>query len=486
MKTIAIYLLVSLFVNVSFALEYQFTNQHIIAYQQLIELKVKDASKSIKNLDEKNGITLYLKNIEICLILLANGNPEDYKKLIDFEDDIIEKLEIFPENSPYHLFIQAEIKWHWALIKYRFGDNFRAFWGFKNAYALLKKNQEIYPDFIPQYKTLGLMMAATGAVPEQYEWILNILGFDRNVKKGIYYLQKVIDSESIWNLETKLLYLYLQAHLFNEPEKAFEELNKLIIQHPNNLSVHLANAWIGIRAGQSRLAYQFLQNFPKGENYLKLYFIPYLEGLCLLQTGQYQLSLASFEQFIQNNKSQDYLKDTYYKMFLAAWFLNKTNAQNYLKLVKEKGTSNNSADKYALKFAHYEKLPLKSITKARVLTDGGELELALKILESIQILSLTHQEDRAEYFYRLARVQHKLKNIQEAIRLYKQTIEEADKINRYFAPYSCLMLGYLYRDELKEKEKALYYFEKAISYKNHEYKQSIDNQAKTSILELSQ
>jgi TPR repeat protein len=476
--------LLSIFINASFANEYQFSNKHLLAYQKLSELKIIEASYLIQELDESNAITLYLQNVEQSIKLLANGNPEEYEKVIDFEDNIIEKLEKFPKKSPYHLFLQAEIKLHWALIKYRFGDNLKAFWSFKQSYALLKKNQESYPDFLPQYKTLGLMMAVAGAIPEQYEWLLNMLGFDRNVKKGISYLQKVVDSQEVWNLEAQLLYLYLQAHLFNEPEAAFETLKTLVTQHPENLTIHLSCAWIGIRAGKSRLAYQYIQNFPKGENYLNLYFTPYLEGICLLQTTQYELSLNAFEQFIQQNKSQDYVKDVYYKMFLATWFLGKPNAENYLKLVKEKGATNNSPDKYAMKFAHYERLPLKTITEARILTDGGELEMALKILQSIQIQSIDYKEDKAEYHYRLARIYHKLKNIQEAIRLYELTIIEADKIPRYFAPYSCLMLGFIYKDELKNKEQAIFYFEKAISYKHHEYKQSTDNQAKTSILEL--
>ncbi|MCS6833174.1 MAG: tetratricopeptide repeat protein, partial [Flammeovirgaceae bacterium] len=350
------------------------------------------------------------------------------------------------------------------------------------AYALLKENQQKYPDFLPTYKTLGFIMAGAGAIPTQYEWILTILGIEKDVEKGMEYLFRISrQKENIWSIETYLLLCYLQAYLLNQSEKAYHTLEQIIVEQPSLSSVRLACAWIGIRAGKSKESYRLLQNFPK----MEFYFIPYLEGICLLQTGNYQEAIKAFEAFLHRNPTTDYIKDSYYKMFLASWFLGKENqAVFFLNAVRNKGSTHNTQDQYAFQFAHYARLPNKKITEARILTDGGELEKALKILEELNPDELLSTEDKVEYLYRKARIRHKMHDYSEAIRLYKDCITASHSIARYFAPSACLMLGFMYKDIFSDNEKALFYFQKTLTYSNHEYKKSLDNQAKMAILML--
>jgi hypothetical protein len=55
--------------------------------------------------------------------------------------------------------------------------------------------------------------------------------------------------------------------------------------------------------------------------------------------------------------------------------------------------------------------------------------------------------------------------------------------NWYFAPNACLQLGYLYqsRNMLAEAEE---YFLRALAYKRHEYKNSIDSKARSALAQL--
>jgi hypothetical protein len=53
----------------------------------------------------------------------------------------------------------------------------------------------------------------------------------------------------------------------------------------------------------------------------------------------------------------------------------------------------------------------------------------------------------------------------------------------YFAPNACLQMGYLFVDERNES-RAKEYFKKALTYKDHEYKNSIDSKAKTGLNRL--
>ena len=54
-----------------------------------------------------------------------------------------------------------------------------------------------------------------------------------------------------------------------------------------------------------------------------------------------------------------------------------------------------------------------------------------------------------------------------------------------FGPSAALQMGYIMRDK-KQNSVAINYFKKAMAYKKHEYKNSIDNKAKAALTELGQ
>jgi hypothetical protein len=54
-----------------------------------------------------------------------------------------------------------------------------------------------------------------------------------------------------------------------------------------------------------------------------------------------------------------------------------------------------------------------------------------------------------------------------------------------FGASSALQLGYILMEKRNNKN-ASFYFKKAMSYKKHEYKNSIDNKARAALTELGQ
>jgi hypothetical protein len=55
--------------------------------------------------------------------------------------------------------------------------------------------------------------------------------------------------------------------------------------------------------------------------------------------------------------------------------------------------------------------------------------------------------------------------------------------NWYFAPNACLQIGYILQASNKDAE-AKSYFQLALKYKRHEYKNSIDSKAKSALEQL--
>ena len=112
--------------------------------------------------------------------------------------------------------------------------------------------------------------------------------------------------------------------------------------------------------------------------------------------------------------------------------------------------------------------------------DGGYYPESRKILTSLSDKDLPSRRDQVEYFYRKARLEHKTKQHAAAKLFYKQTIDLAGDENWYYAPNACLQIGYIVMAEGDSAE-AKQYFQQALKYKKHEYKNSIDSKARSAL-----
>ena len=68
----------------------------------------------------------------------------------------------------------------------------------------------------------------------------------------------------------------------------------------------------------------------------------------------------------------------------------------------------------------------------------------------------------------------------KSIIFYEWVIKNGIKSNTYFAPNSCIKLGNYY-EHIEDKKMATSYYQKALMFMNHEYKNSIDAQAKAGL-----
>ena len=72
---------------------------------------------------------------------------------------------------------------------------------------------------------------------------------------------------------------------------------------------------------------------------------------------------------------------------------------------------------------------------------------------------------------------------EEARENYLKAISMTGDEEWYFAPNACLQLGYMLAAQGQTAE-ARRYFEQALSYKKHEYKNSIDSKARSALAQL--
>jgi tetratricopeptide (TPR) repeat protein len=470
------------------ASSYNFTSANTVVYKELLKLKVGYAEKYFSNSpsnNSDNGIDLYLESVSDAMRLVVTEDASLYESFMQKSSKRLQRLEKFDRNSPYHLFLKAEMKMHIAIVKIKFGNRVDGLTDALSAYSILKDNAEKYPDFLPNKKTLGLCKVLLGAMPKQSKKWVALIGYKGDVEEGMRDLQSVADSNTPFSIEAKFIMAFVRSYVFDEHEKAYKEFDKLAMEYPDSQLAYFAASIAARQNGNAKQALRMLERAPKGTEYCDFVFLDYLKSESCLQVGEYYKSIMYAKRFISNYKGQNYVKDAYHKIFLAYWFLNDSRAWEYLKLSKEKGVYHTVPDLYAKRFADDAELPNKSITQARVYFDGGENAKAMLIINQVDPAKLTRQRDIIEYYYRKGRIQQKQNFLILAAQSYKKAAELCPtEYPYYFGAASALQLGYIYRDFYKDNKTARSYFNKVADYEGHEYESSLNYKAKAALTVL--
>ena len=468
---------------------YYFNEELELAYNEIIQLKIADASKRIaieQQRDPHNGITIYLRSLAESTTLLFSEDPAQYNKSKSSESAYIKLLEANKQSSsPYHKFCLAEIKLQWAFAKMKFNDEVSAAISTKQALGLLNDNLKMYPTFVPTKKSLGLLNIVIGSIPNSHAWIASSLGYKGNITTGINMIQEVIDSKNIYLQEAWLIKIISEQYILNRDSK-MESMKQLYARYPSNILYGYLYASILSKHSNSTEALTVIEKTASNDAHLALPYIDHLHGDLLLQHGKYVASRFYFNRYIALFKGKNLIKDATYKLFLSYWLNDEdTEALKYWNTVLTVGQAVYESDKYAQRIAENNERPNKQLAKMRLFTDGGLYTKAFEVFNLTNLSDLTTKKDKIEYYYRAARLYQKTGRKLESMEYYVKVISlsNIEKNNYYFAPNSALQLGYIYAQG-KNYTQARYYFNLAIAYKHHEYENSIEQKAKLALNEI--
>ncbi|WP_242928069.1 tetratricopeptide repeat protein [Pontibacter vulgaris] len=480
-------LCICLFNLPTFALS-SFNSNIARAYSESIKLKTATGRTLIQKelqSDSRNAVAILVANYPDFLTLCVQQNPHDYNELLKAQEKRLQQLSDLKEASPWVGYGIAEIRAQLAISKLIFGHRLAAAWDFRLAYLQYEANAKLYPGFLPNKKSLGLMQALIGSVPDSYKWFLNIMGMQGSLATGLANLRSATSKENPFYKEALVLHALLQQQL--DQQQGYTTLaviQKLAKDEPDNLLYTFVTAYVNKKLKKSNEALYSLQNRPTGSYYLAFPYLYHMAAELYLCRGNTERSVQENKIFLSKHKGQHYLKSAHFKLYLAFWLDNNfKQAEFHLAQVKALGKAVVEEDVYAERFAD-ENLPLnRHLLLARLYSDGGYGREALKELNRLEITKATPQALQGEYFYRKARIYHDLNEVMLAKRFYNQTISTDLNSGLYFAPNAALQLGYIYQSE-NDPVKAKVYFRKAISYKGHAYKNSIDQKAKLALSAL--
>ncbi|WP_083732998.1 tetratricopeptide repeat protein [Spirosoma montaniterrae] len=461
------------------------------AYTDLQKGKLANARQMLAREPAQNGVRVFVEDYADMLLLVTTDDDRAFASLSDREDERLDALKSLTDDSPWQRVLQAEVRLHWAFVKLKFGREMSASWDVIRAYRLLAENQKRFPAFLPTYKSLGTLHIMIGSVPENYVWVANLLGLRGNIRQGQQELQRA-QADPIFSLEARLVDLMVRAYVLNFTDADGQSLRQLVTANSDNLLLHFFGATIEQKNGHGEQALAYLNTRPTGAAYQPMPIIENILGDVYLQKGQYNTATAHFRQFLASYRGRNFLKDTHYKLFLCHWLANRpeSEARPLLEMVLRVGRTAVESDKAAQKFAEaYLKRGAsanqKVLMRARLASDGGFTDSALAYLRPYPETRFATLAERAEFNYRMGRIYQRQNAPDAAIPYLSRALALADtpdgrRDQLSFGASAALQLGYIYQQK-NDRIRARSFFQKALSFKHHEYKNSVDNKAKAQL-----
>ncbi|MGI9138986.1 MAG: tetratricopeptide repeat protein [Sediminibacterium sp.] len=490
MKPAVLFLLFFLAFGQSSAQRQYDWNDHVQAiYESITSLRIPEARKLIlvEKLKSPNNLAYALLDSYADLYqLFFNESTSDYNNLYPQFEKRINLLKEGPKNSPFHLYSLGLLHLHKAVAAVRFDRNWEAALDFRKAYFNFKDNSKLYPSFSPNNLYFVLLTTLIGSAPSNYQWMLNILGFNGNIIKGnelvLSYINSKDEYAKICLNEALLIYPYLIMNFEGNAKKTFDfiEQNNYDFKK-NHIHAYMATN-LYLNHQNSTRALEIANGIEMTPAYLNIPFWHYEKGFAYFNQMKFDLAQKEFLYFTSQFKGNFFIKDAFEKLSCIALLQNNMKqALLYRKELQTKGSEITDADKLAQQNANTGLWPNPVLLKARILSDGGFQKQALITLADKTTLDFNSPSDKAEFPYRLARIYDILGDHELAIKYYKSTIQKGEGLPEYFASRAALQIGLIYEADKKYKD-AIDFYNTCISMKNHAFKNSMDQKAKSGIL----
>ena len=482
-------LLFLFFTNPLFA-SFQMNERMQQSYTYIINLEFEAANEllQIEQIERPDNAILVLHQNYIDFLTILIGEEEEFFSTAkDLKSDRIDFIQDGDDSSPYYLYAQAEVHLQWAFARLKFEEYLTAAYEIQQAYSLLEKNKEQFPDFKLNTKGLGLLHTLVGSIPEKYQWVINLVGMEGGVELGLTELKSLLKDEEMKAYHSEVLFLttFLQLNMTNDEIAYKQLLDDIGSEYSNNYLLNFAAARLLHALGENDLCIKVLENRPDSQGKYPFHYLDYLQGMSYLYKLDYEKSEMLFNRFLIVFKGINYIKSAYQKL---AWiaFLQENSVEkiSYFEKIKSEGREFIDEDKFALKEAVKNYMNSPILLRARLLYDGGYYKKAqLELTSENKLSDYTGFFD--EYYYRLACIESKLKYLDEhVITQYQKSFDLGKKSKNYYAPMSALQIGLIY--EKQEKlNLAKIYFEKCLSLSDFDYERGIHQKAEVGLVRVT-
>lgn len=469
-----------------------FNQNLLVAQQQNYELRL-DRARTIlveqQSLDVDNSAVHYLLHLNAFLKAFITEEQIDYIAYRKVQDAALLHYEQLPDTLAFKRFAQSDAYFFSATLKIKYEEFYGAARDVNKANNLINENQELFPDFLPNNKTRGILKIYLSTVPDNYAWVVKMLGIQGDLSEGLQLLKDLAQTNAdtgylkYLSREAAYFYSFSLLHIAKRPAKAWSETLRCTGDYRTNLMSTYLRSTMAMKLSKNDLAIDMLELRPTSKEFERFYYLDYLLGVAKLNKLDVT-SILDLHKFKTNFKGRNYVKSCLMKM---SWYYtitgNDIKAKEYQTAISKQGYNLNEDDKQAVLFGNKE-LPHKILLKARLLYDGGYTAQASQVIGSIDPKKLHSRQLKAEYCYRRGRILEKDEKTDKALKLYEACSLYGIDSEEYYAAYASIYLGDYYLKQ-GDKTEAKKFYERALTFKNNkEYTGSINQRAKTGLSRL--
>ena len=460
------------------------TNSHR-AYAEVLKLRLS-AARQLLQPELTRAPTapapLLVANCADFAELLISQNASRYEAITEAQQARLDALDKTPAGA-LRDYARAEINLHLGLSQLLFKHLVAGGWHLRRGVQQMQDVVKHYPDFVPARKTLGLCQFAIGSLPEGYHWLLRLLGLSGDVEGGLRNLALAANQPHDFQTESQIYQALIRESYYKKPDDANRLVERLQAQQPDNLLFSYLLISLHKRQHHGDAALAAYRARPVGSAYVPLAYLHHMAADLLLYQSDYAGSERENLVFLREYRGVHYLKDAYFKLYLAAWLGGQSAAvmARYREQINQHGLTDIEEDNYAQHYYRQAKALNPILTRARLQIDGGYDRAALATLRSFRPTAATDLRDRVEEPYRRARAYQDLGRLDSARLAYERTLAVSGTVGTYyFGPQAALQLGYICL-AAGQKAQAKAYFERALNSPWHEYKNSTDAKAKLAL-----
>jgi tetratricopeptide (TPR) repeat protein len=467
---------------------FDFNNTCQQAYAEIIKLKLNNGQQLINQARQQNPDNLIPEMLEGYIdffTLFFNEDAGEYKKRKGRFGTRLDAFSEGPANSPFYNYSRAITYLQRATVGIKFGERLGAAWDFKKAFSIIKDNRSKFPSFQPNNMLLGPLQVVIGSVPANYKWATSLFGMKGSINGGMKLMGNFINSNDTWarlfNNEASFYYCYLKFYLENKPDEVFQFIQSRRLDMVNNHLFTYLGANLGINNKQNEFAENVIVNRNKSPEYINTAIWDFEMGYAKLNHLKYQEAINYFTRFINNFKGKFYVKDALQKLSWAYYLKgDMAAAERTRQQLLKSGNTDTDADKKANKEAKTGIWPSVLLLKSRLLSDGGYHKEALNMLQGKSTSDFPKPEEALEFTYRVARIYDDLERDDSAINAYLAVIKLGVNRKEYYAARAALQIGFIY-EKRGQSVLAISYFQKVLDMDDHDYKDSLDQRAKSGI-----
>jgi tetratricopeptide (TPR) repeat protein len=461
------------------------------AYEDLMCLRLSEARSRManeKSANPVNQVPWFIENYADFLTVLIGEEEKDFLRLQNNRDLRLQKLAASGSDSPWFLYSQAVVYLQSGFARVKFGEYVNASLDVSRAYRLLNENERKFPGFVMNKAGLGILHSLIGTVPEKYRWATRSLSFEGSIPEGQAELkdafQTVTSSPDLHFLipETAFLLAFTTLNLTASVPSALELAAKFEVAPLAELAKEsplliYAEATICTRAGLNDRAIRLLSAAPKTADRYPFHYLDYMLGIAKLNRLDPDACYPLLG-FLGSFKGKNYIKSAY--MHLAWYYLLRNDPKQYavyIQRISLRGNNQVDNDREAVAFAESGRQPAPALLRARLLSDGGYYEKAIRELDGFKAGTT---RDELEYAYRLGRIYHNQGKTDKAQGYYTETIRKGSTLPYYFAANAALQLG-LISEQKKDYTLARKYYSEVLDMEFDEYRFSICNKAEAGL-----